>query len=210
MWEVYKLPIIIGAGAVFLVAVSLVLLVKSIQTTTPIEFSIATGSGSVAGAQAGELVVDVSGAVVHSGVYKMIEGDRIHDAIQRAGGMTDDADREYVARSLNLALPVTDGMKVYIPSKDKTSHNSNSVQRVSDTSHNLDTLSRSPETPYNVSDQVSINFATQSELESLPGIGPVTAGKIISGRPYSAIDELVAKKAIGQATFSKIKNMLSL
>lgn len=196
MWEVYKLPIIVGSGAVFLVALSLVLLVKSIQTTTPIEFSIATGSGNVAGAQMGEMVVDVSGAVVRPGVYRLAEGSRIDDAIGLAGGMTDDADREYVARSLNLALPVTDGMKVYIPNISQT------------TSHNI--ISVTNDASSNVSGLVSVNFATQAELESLPGVGPVTAGKIISGRPYSAIDELVAKKAVGQATFSKIKNQISL
>lgn len=196
MWEVYKLPIIVGSGAVFLVVISIVLLVRSIQTAEPIEFSIATGSGAVAGAQAGELVVDVSGAVVRPSVYRISEGKRIDEVLALAGGMTADADREYVARSLNLALPVTDGMKVYIPKKSQTSHNLSPLLR--------------PLSGELQNGLVSINFASQSELESLPGVGPVTAGKIISGRPYSSIEELVTKKAIGQAAFAKIKIMLSL
>ena len=57
---------------------------------------------------------------------------------------------------------------------------------------------------------VSVNSASQSELESLPGIGPVTAGKIIDGRPYNQVEELLERKIVGKATFEKIKNLISL
>jgi competence protein ComEA len=69
------------------------------------------------------------------------------------------------------------------------------------------------EPPHALADQptkVSINKADSSQLESLPGIGLVTAGKIISQRPYSSIDELVVKKVIGQSVFSKIKELIIL
>ncbi|MBI2404837.1 helix-hairpin-helix domain-containing protein [Candidatus Gottesmanbacteria bacterium] len=57
---------------------------------------------------------------------------------------------------------------------------------------------------------VNINTASQNELESLPGVGPVTAKKIIDNRPYQTLEELVSKKAVGNALFEKIKGSLSL
>jgi competence protein ComEA len=55
---------------------------------------------------------------------------------------------------------------------------------------------------------VNINQATEEELDALPGVGPVTAQKIISNRPYQSVDDLVSKKAVGQSVFSKIKDQV--
>jgi len=57
---------------------------------------------------------------------------------------------------------------------------------------------------------VSINTGTESQLDSLPGVGPVTAAKIIASRPYQTLEEVVSKKAVGAALFEKIKNDISL
>ena len=57
---------------------------------------------------------------------------------------------------------------------------------------------------------ININTATQTELEALPGVGPVTAGKIIDGRPYQTLEELKTKKAVGNALFEKIKDKLTV
>ena len=57
---------------------------------------------------------------------------------------------------------------------------------------------------------ININSASQTELEALPGVGPVTAGKIIDGRPYQTLEELKSKKAVGNALFEKIKDKLTI
>ncbi len=76
-------------------------------------------------------------------------------------------------------------------------------------SHNFDPLLQRQTTSQNGS-LVNINFSSQIELDSLPGVGPVTANKIISGRPYNTLDDLVNKKVIGASLFEKIKSRLTL
>ena len=69
----------------------------------------------------------------------------------------------------------------------------------------------SSQSPVEQSDlSVSINQATQDELEALPGVGPVSAQKIIDNRPYASIDELISKKVISSSTFEKIKELITL
>lgn len=148
----------------------------------------------VEGASTSEIFVDVSGEVQTPGVYQLPGNARTQDALVAAGGFTADANREYVAKALNLASPLTDGMKIYIPAKGEAAPESS----------NLGITSGS------VSGLISINVASSTELESLPGIGPVTAGKIIDNRPYGGVDELLSKKVVGQATFEKIKDLVGL
>ena len=137
--------------------------------------------------------VDVSGAVKNPGVYQLTEGVRIEDAIKAAGGFSQTANQEYISKSLNLAQKLSDGGKVYVPSEGEQVSSSVNSQ-VAGVSTN----------------QVNINTATESELDSLAGVGPVTASKIISGRPYQSIEELTSKKVISKAVFDKIKDQLVL
>lgn len=185
--QAYKLPLALGGGSVFVIILSIILLVKSIQPAqAPIEFS----SDTIASRSA-EIKVDIEGAVVHPGLYSLPEGGRVEDAITAAGGLAGNVDNALFSKTINRAMKLIDGAKLFIPSKDDTSHNSNT---------NIDTG-----TGY-----ISINFATESELDTLSGVGPVTAQKIISNRPYQTLEELVSKKAVGAALFGKIKDKLSL
>lgn len=138
-----------------------------------------------------EINVDVSGAVETPGVYKLLEGSRVEDALKLAGGIKEEANQEYVAKTLNLAQKLTDGSKIYIPYEGESA-SGGVVAGLSSTT------------------QVNINSASQSELEALPGVGPVTASKIISGRPYQKIEELLDKKVVNKATFEKIKDSVTL
>ncbi|MBP6912998.1 MAG: helix-hairpin-helix domain-containing protein [Candidatus Levybacteria bacterium] len=149
--------------------------------------------------ESSKIVVDVSGEVIASGVYTLSSGARVQDAVSAAGGFSSDADKDYISRSVNLAAPIRDGMKIYIPKIGEVkTGNSVEITSIGDT------------TAQNVSNIISINSASQSELEVLPGIGPVSANKIINLRPYSSIEELLSKKAVGKSTFEKIKNNISL
>lgn len=138
------------------------------------------------------LSVDVSGAVNKPGVYKLKDGSRIEDAVKEAGGFANTANKEFISKYLNMAQKLSDGSKVYVPAvgENWVSGQGTVVAGV------------------NTEAQVNINTATQVDLEKLPGIGPVTASKIISDRPYQTVEDLLNKKAVSKSVFEKIKDQV--
>lgn len=137
------------------------------------------------------IFVDIEGAVVKPGVYKLKTDSRIQDVLIAAGGLSQDADRSYVEKKLNLAQRLSDGLKIYVP-KISEGNSMSLIQQ--DTGQTL----------------ININTASIPELDSLPGIGNVTAQKIIDGRPYGAIEELLNKKAVNSSVYEKIKEKISV
>jgi len=149
------------------------------------------------------ITVEVAGAVEKPGVYKLHSDDRVEDLLISAGGVSSDADRDWMEKYLNRAAKLTDGQKVYIPkvgeqSQVLSANNSGGDQSVSSS------ISLSGESPIN------INTSDQKTLETLSGIGPAYAKKIIEQRPYSTVDELQTKDIIPQKTFEKIKNLITV
>ena len=138
--------------------------------------------------------VDVSGAVNKPGVYLLKDGLRIEEAITAAGGFADTANKEYISKYLNLAQKLSDGSKVYVPTEG---------EQISGSQGGAGAMT-------NNQGKVNINTSSQSEIEGLPGIGPVTAGKIIAERPYQQIEDLLNKKVLSKAVFEKIKDQLVL
>lgn len=100
-----------------------------------------------------------------------------------------------------MAQKLVDGTKVYIPFDSENITNKQSLR--SDDLRQSDVAGVATN-----AQQININTASSQELEALPGIGPVTAEKIISGRPYNKIEELVGKKVLGNALFNKVKDRL--
>lgn len=143
------------------------------------------------------MTVDVSGAVEKPGVYTIPSGSRIHEAILTAGGLKN-ADTDWIDRQLNQADFVRDGMKIYIPHEGEAGVISSDVKTGS--SQQVNTLSKSI---------ININNGSAAELDSLPGVGLVTAEKIIAGRPYHQIEELRERKIVTSSTFEKIKTLIS-
>ena len=141
---------------------------------------------NVKGIETAEVVVDVGGAVEKPGVYKLPGDARVNDALTAAGGLSVAADRVWMARYLNLAQAVSDGVKIYIPATGESVIGSGSQS----------------------SGQININTASASELDSLWGIGTKRAADIIASRPYSSIDELVAKAGIPQNVLDKIRDQI--
>lgn len=135
--------------------------------------------------ESAELIVDVSGEVQNPGVYKLPIGARVDEVLTKAGGLTEAADKLWVEQYLNKAAKISDGQKIYIP-KISTQNSVRSSQTI------------------------NINTASGNELEGLSGVGTVTAQKIISGRPYQDISELVKKKILGQKVFDQIKDKISI
>ena len=146
-----------------------------------------------------KILVDVEGAVQHPGVYSLPVDGRMQDALVASGGLSGTADREWVAKNLNLAIKLSDGAKLYIPVKGEAQ-----------TASSIGTKSSGGSTLGAASEQININSASQSQLEALPGIGPVTAQKVIAGRPYNAIDELLSKKIVSKKVYEQIKEKVSV
>lgn len=203
-FSLYKLPIIlICIGLVFLIA-GFIYIFKLENASPEVIFSSESTSSAIL--KSTKLWIDIEGEVINPGVYEMSEGDRISDALVIAGGLSADADRDWVAKNLNRAAKLTDGGKIYIPSL-KIINEGNFQLPITNYQNNLS----NPSNLLGVSTgKVNINTATEKEIENLPGVGPVTAGKIISSRPYQSIDELKTKKAVGNALFEKIKELIVL
>jgi len=140
-----------------------------------------------------QIVVDVSGAVVQPGMYQLDKGARIGQAITRAGGYRLGVDDRSVAQEINLAKKLQDEDKIYIPFE------SDAIITVAKAQ--LDGAASS---------SVSLNSATQAELETLAGIGEVRAKDIIAGRPYSQLSDLVEQKILSNTVFEQLQDQISL
>lgn len=152
------------------------------------------------------IVVDISGAVNSPGVYEIPEGSRVKDLIDKAGGFVDDADMDYIDKNLNQAQTLSDGEKIYIPQKTGASSNSGG----SGQTLNPNSSSQGQVAGSEILGKININTASQSQLETLSGIGPVYARKIIEGRPYKTIEEIQKVSGIGPKTFEKIKDKITV
>ena len=106
------LPIFIGAlGLVLILFGILQFFSHASSKSSSLEFQSSQTDTSVKS----EVIVDVEGAVIKPGVYKLASDSRIVDALAKAGGMSEEADRVYVEKSMNLAAKVSDGLKIYVP-----------------------------------------------------------------------------------------------
>ena len=145
----------------------------------------------------GTIIVYICGAVKESKVISLKEDSRIADAIEVVGGLTKDAD----LTNINLAYILEDGEKIYIPKKGEEIENTSSV---TSTSSNASTSSKST--------KININKATQTELETIPGVGPSTALKIINYRTengkFSTIEDIKNVSGIGDAKFESMKDYI--
>lgn len=149
------------------------------------------------------ITVEVSGAVITPGVYKMKNGSRIDDLLIIAGGFSGVADRVWSDKYLNRASKLTDGQKVYIPSVNQQSEVLSAKNGGVDQSVSSGFSSDSDKL-------ININTSSLSELDTLPGIGPTYAQKMIEHRPYSKTEELVSSGAITQTLYEKIKNNITI
>lgn len=138
------------------------------------------------------ITIDVEGAVVRPGVYKLASNSIIQDALVASGGLASHADREFVSKNINLASKLTDGAKIYIPATGESINQVQSANSESETG------------------LININTVSSGSLDSLPGIGQVTAQKIMDNRPYSSINDLLDKKVVSAKVFSQIKDKITV
>ncbi|HCA20783.1 MAG TPA: hypothetical protein DEO87_00205 [Lachnospiraceae bacterium] len=144
--------------------------------------------------------VYVCGAVVNEGVYELSAGNIVDDALEMAGGYRSDAYRGYV----NLAAPVTDGMRIYFPTEAEMTE---AVLSDTDGSSTIDDS-------MNHDDKVNINTADKNELTKLPGIGESRAEDIIRYREengkFKSINEIMNVNGIKEGIFNKIRDLITI
>jgi competence protein ComEA len=141
------------------------------------------------------VVVDVVGAVRRPGLYRLDDGARVADAVARAGGATRKADLALI----NLAAPLADGEQVVVPRRSAGA--------------TAPTGAGSAAAGAPTSGPVHLNTATLEQLDSLPGIGPVTAQKILDYRTkhgaFSSVDELDAVPGIGPSRMDQLEDLVA-
>jgi competence protein ComEA len=139
------------------------------------------------------LVVHVAGAVRRPGLYRLAEGKRVADAVARAGGATAPAD----TAAINLAAPLADGMQVIVPRRIAVAAGGGGAG----------TAGAAAGAPA----RVSLSSASVSELDALPGVGPVTAQKIVDYRAahggFRAVEDLDAIPGIGPARIEQLRDL---
>lgn len=155
--------------------------------------------------------VDISGAVIRPSVYCFDENSVVLDALNIAGGLKKGYAKEYLSRKINLAIPLRNNQKIYIPyEKDVDCKLQEFSIIAKDIEDNLNTPSENINTEDNSSPCININTASKEELITLKGVGDSTAQKIINGRPYVQIEDLLKVSGIGQATLDKFKDKICI
>ena len=169
----YRYPITVFLLGVFLTGIGMIY-VKMGESGRPSNIEVLNEVAEV-GDQNSELVVEISGAVEKPGVYKLPGGSRVEDLLISAGGISIDADRDWVERVINRAARLTDGQKIYIPKVGE--------QTLGESANNGgDIKLYQGVRGSGYENLVNVNISSQKELEELPGIGPVYAQSIIEHR----------------------------
>ncbi|MBU3935463.1 ComEA family DNA-binding protein [Patescibacteria group bacterium] len=136
------------------------------------------------------LVVEVVGAVERPGVYEMKTGERIKDALIKAGGLSGEADRKWIEENLNQVEELWDGQKINVPKTTEVLGVTTDFQKI------------------------NLNMASQTELEKLTGIGPAMASRIIEYRQenggFRNVEEIKLVKGIGEKMYEKIKEEIKI
>jgi competence protein ComEA len=154
------------------------------------------GSGAPAGSSSvAMVVVQVAGAVARPGVYSLPVGSRVGDAIKAAGGYSPDVDPRAAETALNLAAKLQDAQSIVVPRRGEAAAGSSGSA-----------ASKAP-------GPLNLNTASAAELDSLPGIGPTTAAKIVTSRQqlaFTSVDDLVSRKLVSATVLAKFRDQVTV
>ena len=203
----YELSIISAAVIVaFLSLLAMLITASATENTKVIQVPHSSSAPSLTGV----ITVDVSGSVNNPDVYTFTHSPRIKEVIEKAGGLTSEADLHFIYRNFNMARFVSDQEKIYIPSfleiqTGTFTEDPRTLQYLAPVKTGV-----SAPTSSSSSSLIHINTASAEQLDTLDGIGATLSKSIIDHRPYKDINELVSKKVLKQTVFSKIKDKISL
>jgi competence protein ComEA len=182
--------ILVGVGAIAISALSLF----SGQARPNGDVVVAQPSVSAIPGESSTVVVDVQGEIVNPGIYQLPLGSRVADAIKAAGGVINGSD----SSAVNLARFLEDGEQVYVAEINAAGIEGNSALGSGNISRG----------------KLNLNRATASELDGLPGVGPVLAGRITAHRSehgnFSSVDELRKVSGIGPAKFRELRDFVTV
>ncbi len=198
LWERYRI-FVIGAAVAVVAAGGVA--AKAFERPAPTLADPLPSATPVAA----DVIVDVEGAVNVPGVHRLPTGALLDDALAAAGGLMPEADLDRVARELNRADPLKAHQKVYVPFVgERTLANTFGGAATSGSGGSGDESG----------DLVNLNTATEEELDTLPGVGPSTAQKIIAYREenggFQSVEQLNDVSGIGDATFEKLKDLVTV
>ena len=198
-WQSWLIPALAGVGGLLVGVVGVALVFVALMGLPtpaadgafgePLDFAAAADRIPVEAVAPAGIVVDVAGAVVRPGLHRLDTGARVGDAIGAAGGFAPRADLAAASQALNLAQTLEDGAKELVPELGTV--------RVGEASSD---------------GRIDLNSAGQAELESLPGIGPVTAGKIIDARRekrFGSVRDLRSRGLVGESVYADIKSLVT-
>lgn len=232
MYHLNKKQKIIIATIISIVAIAIYYYVYAKEETSPIEVGIEekqentnvenkenenslNNENSTKEESKSTIKIHIAGAVKNEGVIEIKANSRLSDAIEKAGGLKEDAD----ITKINLACLLEDGIKIYIPNrKDGNNINQDETEKyvmtpdennISIKDTNKDTLNKK-----DTKIMVNINTATQAELETIPGIGPSTALKIIKYRQengkFKNIEDIKEVSGIGDSKYNQMKDKIKV
>jgi competence protein ComEA len=191
--------LLLAAAAGLAIAALIAAVLVASQPSGPVEvLPAATGTDGASATAVPQtmLVVEVAGAVVRPGVYSLPVGSRVGDAIAAAGGYSPDVDPRQAETQLNLAAKLVDAQLIHVPRRGE---------------------SPAPGSPgssaHGTAGLVNLNTATAEELDTLPGVGPATAQKIIAAREqqlFKTVDELLSRKIVSATTFAKLRSLVTV
>ncbi len=187
--------LLIGAAVLVAASVGAALLVAG-NPSGDMQVSAAASDSAHPAASQAMLVIEVAGAVARPGVYSLNPGSRVGDAIKAAGGYSPDVDPRQAEGQLNLAARLQDAQLIRVPRRS-----------------DVPAAGASPGARASSGGPLNLNAATAEQLDALPGVGPVTAQKIVAAReqkPFGKVDDLVTRKIVSAATLAKIRTLVTV
>jgi len=173
----------------------------------PVGSGAGVGGGSPDASASGEVVVEIVGAVQAPGVFRLPAGSRVGELVAKAGGYGPRVDTVRAEAELNLAATLTDGDRIRVPSRDDPAATAGPVA-----GSGTGAAAGGGGTT-GATGPVDLNHATAEQLDTLPGVGPVTVQKIMAAReeaPFTTVDELQSRGIVGAKTLDKLRELVTV